>query len=292
MRIDEALRAAREQLRQAGADDEVRLDAEVLLCDILGRERSWLYAWPESRLDAEQARRFETAIERRIAGAPVAYLTGQREFWSLPLAVSPATLIPRAETERLVEQALTLIRDLATPRVLELGTGSGCIACALASERPDAVILASDISPAALAVAEYNIRAHRFDNVELACGDWFDGIEQRFDLILSNPPYIASGDAHLRLGDLPAEPDLALASGESGLDAITHIVEHAPDRLRDDGWLLFEHGYDQGKAARELLLRRGYRRIATERDLAGNERISLGCRPKSPAAPPTAPARR
>ncbi|HFE48649.1 MAG TPA: peptide chain release factor N(5)-glutamine methyltransferase [Chromatiaceae bacterium] len=292
MRVDEALRAAREQLRQAGIDDAARLEAEVLLCDILGRERSWLYAWPEACLDADQRRRYRTALEQRVAGTPLAYLTGRREFWSLSLGVTPATLIPRAETELLVEQALRLIRDLTAPRVLELGTGSGCIACALASERPDAVILASDISHAALAVAERNIRDHQLDNIALSRGDWFEGIEQRFDLILSNPPYIPSGDPHLRRGDLPAEPDLALASGASGLDAITHIVEHAPAFLHATGWLLFEHGYDQGEAARALLRRQGYRQIASKRDLAGNERVSLGGCPESPAAHPTAPARR
>ncbi len=293
MRVDKTLRAARDRLRHAGiAPDEARLEAEILLCASLRRERAWLYAWPEARLNTEQARQFEAAIQRRMAGAPVAYITGQREFWSLNFAVTPAALIPRADTEQLVEQALTLLQDRPRPKVLELGTGSGCISCALASERPDAVILANDISHSALAIAEGNIRDLRLDNIEISPGNWFEGITQRFDLILSNPPYIASGDPHLQRGDLPAEPGIALASGESGLDAITHIVENAPDYLRADGWLLFEHGHDQGKAARALLRQRGYRRIATRRDLAGNERVSLGCRPESSATPPAAPARR
>ncbi len=280
MRVDEALRAARDQLsRDSGDPSGARLDAEILLSHLLQRPRTWLHAWPEHPLDEAQQAAFAGLVQRRRAGVPIAYLTGQREFWSLEIEVTPATLIPRPETELLVEEALRRLAGHRRPRVLELGTGSGCIACALAHERPNAEIIATDRSGEALAIAARNLARHAPGRVELCQGDWFENLDGRHDLILSNPPYIAANDPHLGLGDLPAEPREALVSGADGLDAIRQLVADAPAHLRSDGWLLFEHGHDQGARARALLHQRGYREITSVRDLAGIERVTLGRAP-------------
>ncbi len=281
MRIDEVLRDAARRLQQRADGDpaSARVDAEALLCDLLQRPRAWLFAWPETHLDNETLTRYEERIARRLAGAPVAHLTGRREFWSLEIEVDETTLIPRPETELLVEQALNLLRDTARPTILEAGTGSGCVACALAQERADATLVASDISAGALAIAARNVARHAPRQVRLVRSDWLAAFGGRFDLILSNPPYIAADDPHLDRGDLPAEPRAALLSGVDGLDAIRRLVADAPALLGKNGWLLFEHGHDQGPAARALLARRGYREVATARDLSGIERVSRGRAP-------------
>ncbi len=253
-------------------------DAEWLLAHAVGRDRSWLYAHADDGVDDAAALAFRAQCARREAGEPVAYLTGRQGFWTLDLAVSPATLVPRPETELLVELALQRITIDAPAWLADLGTGSGPIALALASERPQARVVATDASADALAVARGNAAANRIDNVEFRQGDWLAPLAgQRFDLIASNPPYIALGDPHLERGDLRFEPALALASGLDGLDAIRAIVAGAPTHLQPGGWLLLEHGWEQGAAVRVLLDAADFSQVASVRDLEGRERVSLGC---------------
>lgn len=257
--------------------ENARLEAELLLAHVLGRARAWLFAWPEFEPDAAQCAGYERLIDARVRGEPIAYLTGRREFWSLDLAVTPAVLIPRAETELLVELALARIPSEQEAAVADLGTGSGAIALALASERPQARVLATDASAAALAVARGNARRLGIANIAFAQGDWCAALGTAcFDLIVSNPPYIEAGDAHLAQGDLRFEPPAALASGADGLDAIRRIAAEARAHLRGDGWLLLEHGHAQGEAVRGVLLANGYAGVATVRDVEGRERVTAG----------------
>lgn len=254
---------------------EARLEAELLVAHALGRSRAWLYAWPERVLDAPELERCERLVAARERGEPVAYLTGHREFWSLDLEVTPDVLIPRPETELLVERALAAIPREANAQVADLGTGSGAIALAIAHERPRARVLATDASAAALAVARANATKLELGNVEFALGDWCTALGDRsFDVIVSNPPYIAEDDPHLALGDLRFEPRPALASGRRGLDAIARIVECAGSHLASRGYLMFEHGLDQGAPVRELMARHGFIDVETARDLAGHERVT------------------
>lgn len=278
VRYDAALADAARRL--APIADSPRLEAELLLAHALGRDRSHLHAWPERTLCGDARTAFEDLIARRLRGTPLAYLTGEREFWSLRLHVAPGVLIPRPETERLVEQALSRLPAGHPPCLADLGTGSGAIALALASERPDARIVATDRSETALEIARGNARRLNLP-VEFRAGDWLDALpaDARYDLIVSNPPYIAEGDPHLTRGDLPAEPPAALASGPDGLDAIRRIVADAPSRLRPGGWLLLEHGFDQGAAVRALLEDAGLVEVATLRDLENRERVSEARRP-------------
>jgi len=272
-RVSDSLAAAAQRLR----GEEARIDAEVLLLHVLGKPRAWLYAHADDDLPAQQQAAFDALVQRRIAGEPVAYLTGSREFWSLHLDVSPATLIPRADTERLVELALDRLPRGQDLQVADLGTGSGAIALAIARERPQAQVVATDASAAALAVACGNASKNNIFNVEFIQGSWFAAVPgRRFDLIASNPPYIAAGDAHLSQGDLRYEPPGALASGADGLDDIRLIAAAAGAHLRDGGWLLLEHGYDQGAAVRALLQAAGFVDVATWQDLAGHDRVSGG----------------
>lgn len=274
------MRRVRDSLAAAAArlpGEEARLEAEVLLLHLLQRPRAWLFAHAEDELDAALAESYEQLLQRRLAGEPVAYLTGEREFWSLPLQVSAATLIPRADTERLVELALERLPPGDAAVVADLGTGSGAIALAIARERPQALVVATDRSAAALAVAAGNARKLSIGNVEFVRGDWFDGLQGRvFDLIASNPPYIAARDPHLSQGDLRFEPVTALASGTDGLDDLRRIIADAAAHLHPGGWLLLEHGYDQGEAVRGLLTAVGFAEVATWRDLGGQERVSGG----------------
>jgi release factor glutamine methyltransferase len=272
------------QLLAAAARDlpgvEGRHEAELLLLHVLGRERGWLFAHATDLIDPASAAAFAGLLQRRLAGEPVAYLLGRRGFWTLDLAVSPDTLIPRPETERLVELALERLPEDTSLRVADLGTGSGAIALALASERPQARVLATDMSAGALAVASGNARAHGLDNVEFREGSWHAPLAgERFHLIASNPPYIASGDPHLVRGDLRFEPASALASGDDGLDDIRVIIGGAQAHLLPGGWLLLEHGWDQGGAIRALLDAAGFVEVATAVDLEQRDRVSLGRRP-------------
>jgi len=256
---------------------EGRHEAELLLLHVLGRERGWLFAHATDLLDPGTAEAFAALLQRRIAGEPVAYLLGRRGFWTLDLAVSPATLIPRPETERLVELALERLPEGVPLRIADLGTGSGAIALALASERPLAQIVATDMSGDAIAVAAGNARQHALANVAFRQGSWHDPLaEERFDLIASNPPYIASDDPHLAQGDLRFEPATALASGYDGLDDIRLIIAGAPAHLQPGGWLLMEHGWDQGEAIRALLEGAGFVEVETALDLERRDRVSLG----------------
>jgi len=252
-------------------------DASHLLLHVLQRSPTWLLAHGDAVVSPAEAARFAGLVERRAAGEPVAYLTGSRGFWTLDLAVTPATLVPRPETELLVELALERIPLDAEPRVADLGTGSGAIALAIAKERPRARVLATDASAEALEVARMNAQRNRIGNVEFRHGDWLSPLDgETFDLIASNPPYIALGDPHLEEGDLRFEPPSALSSGADGFDAIRAIVRDAPAHLREDGWLLLEHGWEQGEAVRALLRDAGFVDIATERDLEQRDRVTLG----------------
>lgn len=265
-----------------GGDQDAASEAQILLCHVLDKPRTWLLGWPEHSVGADLATRYRELIAQRRQGMPVAYLTGRREFWTLELVVNRHTLIPRPETELLVERALHLLPPQAPRKVLELGTGSGAIALALACERPHWSITATDISGDSLQVARLNARRHGIENVDFLESDWFDSVQGDFDLVLSNPPYIPDQDPHLQQGDPRYEPRHALASGPRGLDAIGLIVENAPTHLRRGGWLVFEHGFDQGPACRDLLSRGGYTGVFSERDLGGHERISGAQLPLDP----------
>lgn len=256
--------------------DSPRLDLEVLLCHLLGKSRAWLYTWPEHSLEESQQSRFDALVKRRIAGEPVAHLTGSREFWSLPLKVNRSTLIPRPDTEVLVETVLAICpQDNAN--VLDLGTGTGAIALALASERKHWQITAVDTMPAAVALAEENCRLLGFDHVQILRSDWFSALDQRtFDVIVSNPPYIDTKDPHLREGDVRFEPLSALVAQEQGLADIRKIAIDARAFLSVHGLLAVEHGWDQGKAVRKIFTESSYTDVETRLDYAGRERITLG----------------
>jgi release factor glutamine methyltransferase len=257
--------------------DSPRLDAELLLCTVLQRDRSYLHSHPEARLDATQFARFTGLLAARARGEPIAYLTGKREFWSLDLAVTPDTLIPRPETELLVEQALARIPVSATWEILDLGTGSGAIALALAKERSDCRIVAVDLGAETLDVARDNAMRHRLANLEFLQGDWYTPVVTRaFHLIASNPPYVALSDPHLAQGDLRFEPRQALVSGSDGLDDLRQIIASAPRHLHDGGSLLLEHGHEQGARVRDLLQAAGFTGVLSVRDFSGHERVSLG----------------
>ena len=261
-----------------------RADADVLLCHLLDCRRSYLMTWPERELDVAQQATLQGWLERRLEGEPIAHLVGEREFWSLPLKVSPATLIPRPDTEVLVEQALAKIPQ-GPCAVLDLGTGTGAIALAIKSERPELDVWAVDRMADAAALARENSAALGLP-IEVRDGSWFDPLGEpdccntpRFAVIVSNPPYIDGADPHLEQGDVRFEPRSALVADDAGLADIRHIVAHAPAYLLTDGWLLLEHGWDQGEAVRQLLRDGGYREVATVRDYGDNDRVTLGLCP-------------
>ncbi|RDH86711.1 MAG: peptide chain release factor N(5)-glutamine methyltransferase [endosymbiont of Escarpia spicata] len=266
----------------AQPDGSPLLEAAVLLCHLLEKPRSHLYAWPEKMLDNAQYQAYQALLQRRRRGEPIAYITGQREFWSLELEVTPDTLIPRPDTELLVELALAHLSQKNHCRIADLGTGSGAIALAIASERTDCEIHATDRSSAALAVARKNGDKLGFNNVHFHLGSWFEALpgHDRFRLILSNPPYIPNNDPHLAQGDLSSEPREALAAGHGGLDDIREITTAAHNHLLPGGWLLLEHGFDQAAAVQALLLEAGLTEVQSHRDLAGHERITEGRLPE------------
>ncbi len=271
-----------ELLKQSSAllavSDTPRLDVEILLGYVLGKDRSFLYTWPEHPLNTDQLHQFQRLFARRLNGEPVAHLTGLREFWSLSLKVSPVTLIPRPETELLVELALGL-RLGEKASVLDLGTGTGAIALALASEKQHWNISAVDASAAAVALAEENREQLGFNHVQVFQSDWFSNLaEEQFDLIVGNPPYICANDQHLSQGDVRFEPSSALVADESGLADIRTIVAGADSHLKHGGWLMLEHGYEQAGQVREVMLQAGYCNVATHIDLAGLDRVTVCCK--------------
>ena len=271
----------RTAIGQLDGRPDARTDAEILLASVLDRDRAWLIAHRDDVLDDAAVARFAELIELRAAGHPVAYLTGRRGFWTLELAVTPDTLIPRAETELLVQRAIDLIAVGARSRIADLGTGSGAIALAIACERPHATLVAVDVSAAALRVAVSNARNLGIGNVEFVEGSWFDALRLHdpFNLVVSNPPYLANDDPHFFLGDVRFEPRSALASGVDGLDAMRAIVSGARARLVDGGWLLLEHGLTQGSGVRALLASAGFESVQTWHDMAGRDRVSGGMSP-------------
>jgi release factor glutamine methyltransferase len=256
--------------------EAARLEAEVLLCHCLGKPRSYLYGWPEAEVADDRGDRFLALLQARRKGHPLAHLTGEREFWSLPLGVNEHTLIPRPDTETLVQWALELPVP-ETALVADLGTGSGAIALALATERRAWNVVASDFCQEALRVAQANRERHALENVHFMQGNWLAAMATAcFDLLVSNPPYIAESDPHLSEGDLRFEPTAALRSGADGLDAVREIIARAPAALKPGGWLLAEHGYAQAAAVRELLREAGFAAVGSRADLAGHIRVSGG----------------
>ncbi|MDR6842971.1 peptide chain release factor N(5)-glutamine methyltransferase [Pseudoxanthomonas sacheonensis] len=271
-RLDAVLRQASERIEVA--------DARPLLAHALGKPVSWLFAHGDETIEISALQRFRVLLEARESGRPVAYLTGRRGFWTLDLAVTADTLIPRPETELLVELAIARLPVSSPSRAADLGTGSGAIALAIAKERPECRVIATDASEGALDIAIGNGEGNGIRNVEFRMGSWFSPLMgERFDLIASNPPYIAEGDPHLDEGDLRFEPAAALSSGADGLDAIREIVSGAGTHLVAGAWLLLEHGLEQGAAIRELFEAAGFVDVATERDLESRDRVTLGRSP-------------
>lgn len=266
-----------EQATRGLPGDEARADAEILLAHAIGQGRSWLYAHSDDSLPGPLQDEFGKLLARRGRGEPVAHILGTQAFWSMTFAVSSDTLIPRPETELLVELALLRLRPGHATRVLDLGTGSGAIAAAIASERPLAAVTAVDHSARALAVAQKNAARLVPDRIRFLQGSWFSPVQgERFDLIVSNPPYIAAHDPHLSEGDLRFEPGSALVAGVDGLDCIREIIADASRFLAPGAWLLLEHGQDQGIAVRQLLQASGLERVATFKDLEQRDRVSGG----------------
>jgi len=267
--IREALDAARQ------ATD--RIEARMLLREVLKQPDAWLLAHDDEPLTAEQAQQYVALVVRRVAGEPIAYITGRREFHGREFVVSPAVLIPRPETELLVDLALQRLSADASCRVLDLGTGSGCIGITIATERPQARVMLVDASEEALEIARANAAQWAPGNTRLLHGDWYSAVGgERYDLIVSNPPYVAEGDAHLQQGDLRFEPRMALAAGIDGLSDLQRIVAQAPRHLRPGGWLLLEHGFDQAVACASLLEAAGLLDVFNAPDLAGVPRVSGG----------------
>ena len=264
--------------RLARVSDQPRQEAEILLGAALGASRAYLMAHPEERiLDCDATDRYEANVTRRAHGEPVAYILGKKEFWSLSLEVGPDVLIPRPETEGLVERALARLAEGSAARVLDVATGSGAIALAIARERPHADVTGTDVSEAAIGVARRNASRHGLDRVEFRVGPWFAPVAgQRFDVVVSNPPYIADADPRVERGVRRFEPHGALFAGPTGLEALQVLAAAAPAHLRPGGWLIVEHGDTQGEAVRDLLQHAGFVEVTTVRDLAGLDRYTEG----------------
>ena len=272
MTISQALRLGHHSLLEHEA---AQLEAEMLLAHCLQKTRSYLYTWPEKELSLSLQSHYQQMLDRRIMGEPIAYILGEREFWTLNLRVTPDVLIPRPDTELLVETVLALHGENA--RFADLGTGSGAIALAVAKEKTSWRVFASDLSDRALALAEENARRNRVSNIEFALGSWCDALpKDSFDIIASNPPYIDEADEHLEQGDLRFEPVSALVAKDNGLADIRQIASQSRGYLRDNAWLVLEHGWQQGPAVAAILRDNGFSNISTRQDLGGNDRITLG----------------
>ena len=255
------------------------LDAELLLCHVLGKNRAYLRTWPERELSAKQSEQFEQLLERRSKGEPIAYILGCQEFWSLSLRVTPATLIPRPETELLVELALEKLQPIERALIADLGTGSGAIALAIASEMPMANVIATDFSREAIRVAQENASELKLPNVEFINSSWLDGFAPNsFDMIVSNPPYIERGDPDLDTAVKTHEPDVALYAERAGLADIENIVDQSFAILKPGGWLLLEHGWKQSVEVKSIFSKNGFEKIQTLKDLAGHDRVTMACK--------------
>ncbi|ETI60321.1 peptide chain release factor N(5)-glutamine methyltransferase [Marinomonas profundimaris] len=276
MRIDELLKGACERL--TFISDTAQLDAQLLLAHVLGVSASYFYTWPEKTVSDVDIERYNALLVRRELGEPVAYLLGHQAFWTLDIEVSPCTLIPRADTERLVEVALSLLSTESASRILDLGTGTGAIALALAAELPRSNVTGVDLVDDAVALAKRNAIRNRLNNAAFKQSSWFDALKEdaRFDLIVSNPPYIDPDDEHLSQGDVRFEPKSALVADNHGLADIEHIIHTAPNFLSPNAYLVFEHGYDQAQAVRERFKLAGYSAIESFQDLGGNDRVTIG----------------
>jgi release factor glutamine methyltransferase len=259
----------------ATRSDSPRLDAEILLGQVLRKPRSYLHAWPERMLSEEERHRFTLLIRRRFSGEPMAYITGVREFWSMPLRINDKVLIPRPETELLVEKALAHIPEDEEMRVLDLGSGCGAVSLAIARERPKAEVIGVDISADALKISRLNAALFKIGNVEFLQSNWFDAVRgQKFHVVVSNPPYVINRDEFLLAGGLRFEPELALAGGDDGLECFREIIDRAHNYIVRQGWLLFEHGDDQERAIRRMLEAQRYYDITCYQDAAGRDRVT------------------
>ena len=279
MQIGEAVRQAAKLIQnQLGLElAEASFEANLLCQQVYGVNRAWLISHETDALEANQQATFEILVQRRINGEPIAYILGSREFYGLQLKTTSATLIPRPDTESLVEVALAKIPQKSSLDVLDLGTGTGAVALAIAKNRPQSKVSAVDASSSALSVALDNAHFLKLENVRLLESNWFSNLQnEKFDVIVSNPPYIAQDDDHLKQGDLRFEPISALASGKDGLDDIRKIIQDAPHYLKPNGWLMLEHGYDQAEAVAALLSERGFSQINHAKDIAGTLRVTFG----------------
>lgn len=260
--------------------DSARLDVEVLLAAALKKDRTYLYTWPEKIITEDEKTIFDGYLQRRANGEPIAYIVGEKEFWSLNLMVNNSTLIPRPDTEVLVETALSLFAEddpLCKRKLVDLGTGTGAIALALASEKPQWQVVAVDNDRAACELAEKNRQKHRLSNVTIICSNWLQAVEMPLvDLIVSNPPYVEKNDPHLSQGDVRFEPHSALTANNNGLEDIETIITQSAKQLLPGGWLLLEHGYRQAEAVIALLLAHGYGQCFTANDMSGHPRVTVG----------------
>lgn len=256
---------------------EARVDAEFLLANVLDKNFTWLKTWPEFELSAEQESTFLAMLQRRIEGEPIAYILGEKSFWNLDLCTNQSTLIPRADTETLVESALDFLSNVATAKVLDLGTGTGAVALAIASERKNVQVYACDFNQEAVLLAKQNAIKNNISNIKIFESNWFSQVDQnQFDLIVSNPPYIKNNDPHLAQGDLIFEPKSALVSGDDGLDDIRVIIQNAKAYLKPKGCLMLEHGFDQASQVQVILINNGFVDVKTIKDLGTNDRVTIG----------------
>ena len=280
MRIDQLIQQGVAQLAAlSGSSSQTQtpeLDVQLLLAEVLGVNPSYFYTWPEKQVSEEDKVKFDSFLNERLKGRPIAYILGYQAFWSFELEVAESTLIPRSDTESLVEIALSLIEGVVKPSVLDLGTGTGAVALAIATERQDASVSAVDLIPEAVALARRNNQKLKL-NVDIQQSSWFEKVtEHELDLIVSNPPYIDPEDHHLDEGDVRFEPKTALISDQKGYSDIDVIARDAKAHLKVAGWLAFEHGYDQGEGARQILTKNGYQNIETRKDYGDNDRVTLG----------------